>query len=208
MSSETNEPQQTIKLTIEHNAEWVNQRSLELGRNVEDKTKIDFEISKLSLASRALIYCERLRRFQRDLSYGEDFMVNDSVSYGELHLLINSTEPTAEQIDSALQVAFADLGARREEWLRKKKLREQQEETKRRTEEEQKRKVKEARELLADEIAASKKNLDELKSLVNDLWLVCSHMQKEDVQAACDEAELETNRFYEECPSSFDDVWS
>lgn len=146
----------TVNLRITRTPAWVAQQRLETGDNVPEHIVRPVDVAQLSLESRRVLlecgggsYSTSSEAF---LSFDSNYKPICGSYFGRCDVIVDSYEPTVEQIDAAIQAAMAKLAAMRAEQEQRQRAFEAEKAERERARAAQAAAIAQARELLSDEL--------------------------------------------------------
>ena len=147
-----------MKVKVYRSAEWVRAQRVERAANVPEAIEVEIDPAGLNTTARQTVlashhgrYPDALDRLSYDDRY--EWTGTGNAYYGYFNVRIDSDSPSVEDINRAILFAAADLLVKRTEKERKEQERE-----------EAARRLKEARELLADDLANKDREIAKLKA--------------------------------------------
>jgi hypothetical protein len=144
-----------INVTIKRSGEWIKAQRLARGENVPEEYVVAVEVIQLceDVRQRILEWLGCYRDL-RDIGFCQDYTPSPrGATYGRACFKCDSDSPTPDEINSAIAGAFAELDAKRTEYLAEKSEREAEEAATKAQKAEAARRLEEARLLLSKDLA-------------------------------------------------------
>lgn len=155
-----------VKITITRSEAWVRDRRLATGENIPECTAVDVEVQALSLPARLVLLEHGGGAFSpvTKLTFSQKYTWSRWDLYGSIPLIVDADAPTLEQIDAALCRAADQLREKRTENEAREAALAAEIEHARQEKEAAARRLAEAREVLADELATKDERIKELRA--------------------------------------------